>query len=564
MKKIFQFKSVRVKMLFGFSLVLVLVVGLGIYSFLSVSKVNDDTTYLAKEQIPLLVASEKLAFNAAQRVATIRGYVLFGGQEYIDLFHEYTEESQQYHDLILDITNSEEAEELVNKSIDWGYFITEHVINKYENGYNEVAFINLEASVTLAREIMDGFNDLALEREAVFNERAESIIKSGEITLLLSLGVTVLVVIIGILAAIFTSNSISKPIKIVMDRMNSVAGGDLSQKPLETRLVDEIGQLVVATNEMNGSMRTLLGQVSEVSETVSRQSEELTQASNEVSAGSEQIASTMQELASGSETQAHNAGELSNSMGRFTSKIGEANENGRNIQQSSNEVLEMTTNGYQLMEKSTRQMNVINKIVRSAVEEVHNLDHQSQKISELVSVIQAIADQTNLLALNAAIEAARAGEYGQGFTVVADEVRKLAESVSESVTDITGIVTDIQNETKNVTESLANGYGEVEQGTTQIIETGKTFNEISSAVEEMVNSIQTVTDNLTDITRESEQMNSSIQEIAAVSEESAAGAEQTSASAQQTSSAMEEVTASSNDLATLAEELNDSVQKFKL
>src|SRR5690625_3435079 len=464
MKKIFQFKSVRLKMLFGFSLVLVLVVGLGIYNFLSASKVNDDTTYLAKEQITVLVASEKLAFNAAQRVATIRGYVLFGGQEYIDLFHEYTEESQQYHDLILEITNSEEAEELVNKSIDWGYFITEHVINKYENGYNEVAFINLEASVTLAREIMDGFNDLALEREAVFNERAESIIKSGEITLLLSLGVTVLVVIIGILAAIFTSNSISKPIKIVMDRMNSVAGGDLSQKPLETRLVDEIGQLVVATNEMNGNMRTLLGQVSEVSETVSRQSEELTQASNEVSAGSEQIASTMQELASGSETQAHNAGELSNSMGRFTSKIGEANEDGRNIQQSSNEVLEMTTNGYQLMEKSTRQMNVINKIVRSAVEEVHNLDHQSQKISELVSVIQAIADQTNLLALNAAIEAARAGEYGQGFTVVADEVRKLAESVSESVTDITGIVTDIQHETKNVTESLENGYGEVEQG----------------------------------------------------------------------------------------------------
>src|SRR5690625_7025814 len=119
------------------------------------------------------------------------------------------------------------------------------------------------------------------------------------------------------------------------------------------------------------------------------------------------------------------------------------------MQASSNDVLEMTENGFSLMKSSTTQMNTIHEIVRNAFSEVHKLSEQSQKIYELVNVIEDIAEQTNLLALNAAIEAARAGEHGQGFAVVADEVRKLAEGVTDSVTDITQIDTNIQNETRD-------------------------------------------------------------------------------------------------------------------
>jgi len=224
----------------------------------------------------------------------------------------------------------------------------------------------------------------------------------------------------------------------------------------------------------------------------------------------------------------------------------------------------MTNNGYALMEKSTAQMDTIDEIVRGAVENVQTLNSQSQKISELVAVIEDIAEQTNLLALNAAIEAARAGEHGQGFAVVADEVRKLAEGVSHSVTDITDIVSSIQRETDHVTGALENGYEEVEQGTEQITSTGEAFSDISTAVQEMVRNIQVVSDNLSDISGESQEMNSSIQEVAAISEESAAGVEETSAASEQTSSAMQEVSANSNDLAKLAEKLNSLVRQFKL
>ncbi len=148
--------------------------------------------------------------------------------------------------------------------------------------------------------------------------------------------------------------------------------------------------------------------------------------------------------------------------------------------------------------------------------------------------------------------------------MVADEVRKLAEQVAVSVTDITDIVANIQNETSTVVQSLKDGYTEVEQGTDQIVTTGKTFKEINQSISNMAGNINLVVENLADITTSSQEMKGSIEEIASISEEAAAGVEQTSASAQQTNSSMEEVAGSSEQLSRLAEELNGLVRQFRV
>jgi len=363
---------------------------------------------------------------------------------------------------------------------------------------------------------------------------------------------------------LITGNMIANPIKLVMERMRALAKGDLSQEPLEQTSEDEIGQLVVAANEMNSNLRGLIQDINDVSGNVSSQSEELTQSANEVKAGSEQIATTMEELASGSESQANRSSELSSLMNQFNEKLEVTNDNGSKIKTASDDIMHMTEEGSRLMALSTEQMERIDGIVRDAVKKVEGLDAQSQEITQLVSVIKAIADQTNLLALNASIEAARAGEHGKGFAVVANEVGQLAEQVGVSVTNITDIVSAIQSETNIVTESLQTGYKEVEAGSAQVRTTGETFDNINQALIEMADNIGSISTNLADIAEDSETMSSSIQEIAAVSEESAAGVEQTSATSQQSTSAMEEVAASSIELADLAEKLNGLVRQFKI
>src|SRR5690625_3339901 len=383
--------------------------------------------------------------------------------------------------------------------------------------------------------------------------------------LLINAGITlVITTIIAMIFGNFFANYISRPINQIVAHAELIAAVNLVNKQIDFQAKDEIGALAQAINKMTNNLRSVLEQVLVVTKTLNDQSDELGHTSHEVMEGSEQIVSTMEELATASDTEADHVNQLSATMNSYAKKIAKANKSGKNTEQSSKGVLSMTTNGYELMEKSTEQMNKIDDIVSDSVEKINRLAVESKQISELVKVIQDVAEQTNLLALNAAIEAARAGEHGQGFAVVADEVRKLAEEVSESVTNITSIVGSIQNDTISVTETLQASFKEVEQGAAQVETTGDTFNEISQAIENMVKNIQTVTNNLSDIAEEGREMNSSIQEIAAITEQSAASIEEVTTSAEQSSIAIEGVNQSSNDLIKVADELDQLVRQFKL
>lgn len=557
-------KSIKSKLIISFSIVVLLVVGLGVYNLISVKNVNNMTEGIVNQELPLLIADQKLATTMANRIAAVRAYTLFGDPQYKEQFNEYTELSEEYQTQAEVLSASKEFEQLIADTVTWRDAIVSEVFGEYDKGNEDIALENLVKLAENGTGLVNRYEEIADEREQITNEQGSRIISDGDSTFKMILIVTIIVVVISMIAAVFTSSIISKPIIKVMERMNLIAAGDLSHEPLIVHTRDEVGQLVVATNEMSANTRELLNKINNVSETVTAQSEELTQSSNEVNAASEQVATTMQELAYGIESEAESASELATIMEVFTTKVEEANGKGESIQHTSQKVLEKTTEGTHLMEMSTNQMNQIDAIMHDAVLKIKGLDTQSQEISKLVDVIQEIAGQTNLLALNAAIEAARAGEQGKGFAVVAEEVKKLAEQVAVSVTDITGIVDTIQSESGIVTVSLQDGYTEVQRGTEQLQDTSKTFTEIKNSVNDMANDILIISDNLSEIATNSEEMSGTVEEIAAISEQSAAGVQETAASTQQTSSSMEEVAGSSVQLARLAEELNGLVQQFKI
>ncbi|KAB8136860.1 methyl-accepting chemotaxis protein [Gracilibacillus oryzae] len=411
--------------------------------------------------------------------------------------------------------------------------------------------------INLYKEIEDKIVSVIKGKSVSLKDEAQSQLVVSTVTIIV---LTIILIVLGII----TARSISKPIQKIVLSIQRIAKGDLTGDKVNFKGKGEIGQLAVATNEMQASLRDIINSVSQATVSLSNQSEELNQSANEVQEGSEQIASTMQELSSGAESQANNSTDLSEMMEQFVTQIEEAHKGGEGIAASSDQVLKLTEQGSQFMKTSVTQMKTIDQIVQDSITKVQGLDRQSQEISKLVQVIRDISEQTNLLSLNAAIEAARAGEHGKGFAVVANEVRKLAEQVSNSVGDITKIVSTIQHESGTVVVSLKEGYKEVNEGSKQIEVTGETFESIHSSISDMVTRIKDISVSLRGIANNSHEMNTSIEDIASVSEESAAGIEQVAASSQQTSSSMEEVSIRADQLAQLAEQLSHQVNRFEL
>lgn len=560
-----QFKSIRSKILFGFIITLAIVIVMSVLNVMTLRNMIGYSEEMTDKQLPIMIEDELLAYNMLELESLARGYLLMNDPELKEEFDYVIGQGEEIKENILEMTDTgtEEVMEVFQRKSEWESSLFE-AIEAHENGDK------VEALKILNRE-NDAYNALQGEVIEYSDNRKDLIHEAGASSLTYAKGATIftvilssIVVLVSIVVALLTARSITRPIIRVKERMSEVAQGRLDLEHLDIHTKDEVASLMEATNQMTRNNRELLLRISEVSHTVSSQSEELTQAASEVQMGTEQSASTMQELASGAEVQANSASDLTNIMSNFTETVSKADENTSYVQRSSEKVQELTTYGAGVMQTSSEQMGVINQLVRDSVDQMKNLDQQAQDIGKLVAVINDIADQTNLLALNAAIEAARAGENGRGFAVVADEVRKLAEQVGLSINDITGIITNIQRESENVSKALEKGFTEVEQGTSQIEATEKTFHHIREQVEDMNGNIQTVSSNLEDIVANNEQMAGSIEDIASVSEEAAAGIEQTAAASEQSNSSMEEVAGSSRHLATLAEELNELVARYKL
>ena len=179
-----------------------------------------------------------------------------------------------------------------------------------------------------------------------FNSEAKHILQA----IMYVIGATL---VIGIIIIWIFSSRMANTLQLMTNRMGRIAEGDLSEEPLEVKTKDEFGHLATAVNQMQTGLTTIVQRLTTATETISSRSEELNQAAYEVSKGTEQMTATMEELASGAEAQANDTEEASGVMNNFVSLIEETNENGDHIRSHSDNVLQMTAQGQELMTTST-------------------------------------------------------------------------------------------------------------------------------------------------------------------------------------------------------------------
>lgn len=344
---------------------------------------------------------------------------------------------------------------------------------------------------------------------------------------------TVIAAFIGLFLMI--SKTVLNPVEKITQIANNIAQGDLTQK-IGSNRQDEIGALSTALDQMSQNLNNMITKIANASQN-------LVQSSNEISSATQQVADGAVNQSQQTEVVAVSANEMeivSQDISRNTTEAADAANQASHVAQESGNVVHQSVEG----------MTRISSSVAEAARNVELLAEHSDQIGKIVSVIDDIANQTNLLALNAAIEAARAGDQGRGFAVVADEVRHLATRTTDATKEIADMIRNIQNGTEAAVTSMHEGRTEVEAGSTLVSQTGQSLEQIVEVVEGLTDRIQQIATASQEQSVSMAEITSNITNISGVAN---TAKEQAQLSLR-----------SSNDVAGLANEMQDMIHQFKI
>lgn len=376
---------------------------------------------------------------------------------------------------------------------------------------------------------------------------------------LASLRTTMIVVAVVVLAVILALmermiHFMIKPIRSLTDSIVTMASGDFTVD-IKTKGNDEITLMGHSMKEFTAAIRSMINDISNISETLKGQAESSTSVSGGLYEASLKQSKNIDELNGTVDQLSASVQEIAESATALAVVVSDTRDSSNNAEDKMNVTVEVAEAGKNDMQKVGEAMGLIEQSINGLQESIDKVGAASQEINKIVGMIGEIADETNLLALNASIEAARAGDAGKGFAVVATEIGSLATNSNQSVQKIQTLINEV---TSLVGETVDKAKGSVDE-----------INTSSRLVHQAVATFDTIYDNIVDANKVVNDMAANMLKVADVStnvasitEEQAASAELISRNAGNIASESKNITDDSEKVAETARKLADTSEKL--
>ncbi|MDX8380279.1 MAG: methyl-accepting chemotaxis protein [Gallionella sp.] len=407
----------------------------------------------------------------------------------------------------------------------------------YKKGKYDVAADLLRKKIS---PLQDKVNELGhkiagLEHDAskqAFNASL-AIAHTSEMFLLLG-GVLMLLVSVGMGYSVIAGvTRAAGNMRSVMTKM--VDQGDLTLRA-HVYGRDEIGQAAVAFNGLIEGIASIIRQVNSGVITLSSTASNLSASSALISQGSQ--------------VQNEAAASTAAAVEEMTVSIKSVASNTEDVRLLAEQSLAKTRQGNQNVTAMIGEISSVQNAVQQIAGSVTEFVESTHAIAGMTQQVKDIADQTNLLALNAAIEAARAGEQGRGFAVVADEVRKLAEMSAKSAREIDNVTNSLNDKSTSVEETVQQGLRSLQATHEQVERVSDVLSEAGASVERSSLGVSDIAASVNEQSLASHEIAKNVETIAQMSEENYAALE----------SSAQEV----RRLEQLAQELQVTVDRFKV
>jgi methyl-accepting chemotaxis protein len=345
-------------------------------------------------------------------------------------------------------------------------------------------------------KLIDQYDELVKKIATSLQAEADDAQKAYDEAQSRNLKVSISVALAAAIALVAFGISISRGIR-----------ADLGAEPGAVRTILSAlrdGDLTVAISREQGDQTSVVAAVDDMRNRLRDVIQTVRQGSNQIQTAATEVASGNQELSSRTEATASSLEQTASSMEEITATVRQSADASRQANQLASTAAAVAAKG--------------GEVVDQVVGSMRDIQQSSQRIADIISVIDGIAFQTNILALNAAVEAARAGEQGRGFAVVAGEVRSLAQRSA--------------NAAKEIKDLITTSVERVHAGTAQVESAGQTMAEIVTSVQRVSDIIGEITTAAMEQSNGISQVNVAVTQLDQMTQQNATLVEQSAAAAQ--------------------------------